>query len=111
MNNEITVFVRLLNLTRFQGLVLTKEIEGSTFKPETEPNQYIGYIPLTDDNMHEILNFIERQKIDLENGEADILISVISERNSDSFDAPMTVNALLKLCNLKLTFSFSYMPE
>lgn len=59
--------------------------------------------------MHEILNFMERQKIESE--DADIFITVVSEKNSDSFKAPMTVNELLKLYNFTLTISFSCIPD
>lgn len=109
MNKEIDVSVRFLNLTKFQGLVLTKEIKASSSKKHSKLNQYVGYIPVVGDNMHEILNFMERQNI--EKTDADIFISVASSQRSDIFEIPNLVNEMLQLCNFKLTFSFTCLLE
>ncbi|MFL0809674.1 MAG: hypothetical protein K6L76_04610 [Agarilytica sp.] len=109
MTSELEVTVRLLSLSKMQGIVLSKEIDGATYRPHSSNDRYVGCIPLREEFSHDILNFIERQKIS--NSDVDILLSAVSEKYSDVIPVPEQVNNFLKLSDFKLTMSFSCLPE
>ena len=109
MSCELEVTVRLLSLSKFQAIVLTKEIEGATYTHHSEKDRYVGCIPLMESTQHDILTFIERQKIDIKN--TDIFLSAASENYSEILDIPKSVNSMLKLADFKLTMSFTCLPD
>ncbi len=109
MSCELEVTVRLLSLSKFQGLVLTKEIEGATYRKHFKDDYYVGCIPLKESTQHDILNFIERQKIDIE--DTDIFLSAASENYTEILNVPSQVNSMLKLADFKLTISFTCLPD
>lgn len=109
MSCELEVTVRILSLNKFQAVVLTKEIEGATYREHSNKIFYVGYIPLTESTQHDILNFIERQKIDMK--DTDIFLSVASENYSEVVHIPNQVNSMLKLADFKLTMSFTCLPD
>ncbi len=109
MSCELEVTVRLLSLSKFQGIVLTKEIDGATYSKHVKNDSYVGCIPLNESTQHDILNFIERQKIDMQ--DTDIFLSAASENYSEILDIPKQVNSMLKLADFKLTMSFTCLPD
>ncbi len=109
MSCELEVTVRLLSLSKFQGIVLTKDIDGATCSKHVKNDSYVGCIPLNESTQHDILNFIERQKIDLQ--DTDIFLSAASENYSEILDIPKQVNSMLKLADFKLTMSFTCLPD
>ncbi len=110
MSCELEVTVRILSLNKFQAVVLTKEIEGATYREHSSKEDcYVGYIPLKDSTQHDILNFIERQKIDMK--DTDIFLSVASENYTETLDVPKQVNSMLKLADFKMKMSYTCLPD
>ncbi|WNC72106.1 hypothetical protein RGQ13_18600 [Thalassotalea psychrophila] len=104
-NTEAEISFRFLSLDKFQAYTLQREILGSTYKEQLKNNCFVGYVPLTKQNLDDINDYYVRQRIEID--ECDIFVSVNSASDTTIISIPVIVNRMLKYIDCKLTFSFS----
>lgn len=102
---EAEISFRFLNLNKLQAFTLKREILGSMFTQQCQNNNYVGYAPLSKQNLDDINDYYVRQRVEIE--DCDILVSVVSESETDIINVPIIVNRMLKYIDCKLTFSFT----
>ncbi|WP_289027982.1 hypothetical protein [uncultured Paraglaciecola sp.] len=100
---ETEVFFRLLKLDKFQGVTLSREINGASYAPIPNTNHFIGEVLITEslDNLDDLNVFFVRQQITLE--QCDILVKVDLSIDNHSVQIPNFVNKLLKHIDCTIT--------
>mgnify|MGYP003659250936 CR=1 FL=1 len=104
MNVEVSF--RFLSLNKLQAHTLEREVVNSSTRYVEDKNCYVGIIPLTEDIFDPLMIFFERQQVALAN--CDIYLSVLSSKDNNIVDVPLSVNKMLKHINCKLVFSYAY---
>jgi hypothetical protein len=105
LNIPVKINFRFNHLDKFQAYTLVREILGSSYEEKLSNNCYVGSVPLSNDNLHDINDFYVRQRVDME--QCDIFVSVSSDSGTTEATMPAVVNRMLKYIDCKITFSFT----
>ena len=113
MNNsniEANISFRFNRLDKLQAFTLVRAILGSSYEePKLASDCYVGYVPLTKENLDDINDYYVRQRIEIE--DCDIFVSANPTSVTNIIELPAIVNRMLKYIDCKLRFSFTAVVE
>lgn len=112
MNNsniETKISFRFNRLDKLQAFTLVRAILGSSYEENLASDCYVGYVPLTKQNLDDINDYYVRQRVEIE--DCDIFVSANSTSATNIIELPAIVNRMLKYIDCKLTFSFTAVLE
>ncbi|MEP2653164.1 MAG: hypothetical protein ABJH06_14355 [Paraglaciecola sp.] len=102
-NTKVEVFFRMLELDKFQGVTLSREINGASYAPIPNTKNCIGSVLITKslENLDDLNIFFVRQQITID--QCDILIKVDCSLDCSPIQIPHFVNKLLKHIDCTIT--------
>ena len=112
MNNsniEANISFRFNRLDKLQAFTLVRAILGSSYEENLACACYVGYVPLTKENLDDINDYYVRQRIEIE--DCDIFVEANPTSATNIIELPAIVNRMLKYIDCKLRFSFTAVVE
>ena len=111
MNNEDrkvngSAHFRFLNLSDAQAEELKLSIPSTEFGMHYKTNRHVGSIKLVDSSL--VVKIDEfRRKHSVIATECDVFVSILSDRNDETWRAPKAVNYIINIVNCPIVFSYT----